>query len=186
MIGFKGLNGAFDEQAFNDHAAQLGYAPVTVNSVQEARAILDAATGRVGLYGFSKGASTAHGLLGEKGVKDKVDQVVTVAPFHGSPTQNFKGTNWDNYPDYSSRGIAPAGRGFEIQTRAHTKEAQREAATGQPAQPGTPPVQAGTPPPAQEPPVNLPPQAPQETRPPVDIPIIFLIARSGQMNLIFR
>ena len=128
MIGFKGLNGIFDEQAFNDHAAQMGYAPVTVNSVQEARAILDAATGRVGLYGFSKGANTAHALLGEKGVKDKVDRVVTVAPFHGSQTQNFKGTNWDNYPDYSSRGIAPQGQGFNIQTRQHSKEAQREAA----------------------------------------------------------
>ena len=84
----------------------------------------------MGLYGFSAGANTAHSLLGEKGIRDKVDQVVTVAPFHGSQTQNFKGTNWDNYPDYSSRGIAPQGRGFEIQTRQHTKEAQREAATG--------------------------------------------------------
>ena len=189
MIGLKGKGGVFDAQAFNDHAAQLGYRGVVANSPQEARSLIDQATGKVGLYGFSAGANAAHGLLGDKGVRDKVDRVVTVAPFHSQQTGNFKGTNWDNYPDYSSRGIDPQGQGFNIQTRAHTKEAQREAATGQPAPGlvdmlpggargigsdrsdipwGAPPVEV----PAARPPPEtpLPPEAAPAPRPPADIP----------------
>jgi hypothetical protein len=133
MIGFKGINGAFDQQAFEDHARKLGFRPVTVNSPEEARNIIDASPGKVGLYGFSAGANTADNLMADKAVKDKVSKVVTVAPHRSAPLKNFEGVDWDNNPDYSSgqggeAASKPHGAGVPIQTREHTAKAQREIA----------------------------------------------------------
>jgi hypothetical protein len=154
MIGFKGLGGAFDQDAFERYARSKDHVPVTVNSIDEAKKLLAAHPGKFGVYGFSLGAQSANSLLADPNLKKRVTEVTTIGPHWKANLSNLEsGTSWNNYPDASSRQIEPHGEGFRLTGRhmqgpgtvasAHEKKGTTQPSQPKPAAAATAPTGGG-------------------------------------------
>ena len=150
MYGFKGVNGAFDQPAFEKYARSKGYEPVTINAVDPRSAAAEAQKdnaarggGRFGVYGFSLGAQSANALMSDPEMKKRADVVTVIGPYHSANLSSLQGhPNLNVYPDASSGSIAPQGEGRKL-TGPHMSGPAAVTAdqtrTQEPAQEPTPP-----------------------------------------------
>jgi len=148
MYGFKGLNGAWNQEAFESYARARGYDPVTIGASSPAAAVEEAkkrAAGGAGpsaMYGFSLGAQSINRALGDdafKGVKD----VTTLGAFRSANLENIQssGVRWNNYPDKSSGtgtlAGTPSGDGRFLDARHMQIQQQLASLHPMPSQPST-------------------------------------------------
>jgi hypothetical protein len=111
VIGFRGLNRAFDQPAFDRYADQRGSCSLVYDytEVVEAASFVDHIQEPYELYGYSAGAVTVGQILPQ--VSRLPDYVITVGAL-SSVNVDFSryGIRFDNYFDASGRGSRSPGR----------------------------------------------------------------------------
>jgi len=112
MLGFKGVDGAFDQKAFEAHARALGYEPKVITAwntkeaVAEANKAIKGNAGPYAVYGFSLGAQSARDFAASAGTKP--EQVVTVGAYKDARL-DFGDTKVQHYFDKSGVGNPAKG-----------------------------------------------------------------------------
>ncbi len=105
IIGFRGLEDAFDVVAFKQYADRLGYCNKIYSwqDGQKAVKYVDQLKTPYQLYGFSKGAQTVATVLSR--TKHKPEFVITIGAYKTTDVDftNYK-VNFVNYFDESGRG----------------------------------------------------------------------------------
>jgi hypothetical protein len=105
IIGFKGLEDAFDTAAFRQYADRLGYCNKVYSWHEDKKAVqyVDQLKVPYQLYGFSKGAQTVSTILGR--VKHRPEFVITIGAYKTTNVDftNYK-VNFVNYFDESGKG----------------------------------------------------------------------------------
>ena len=111
VIGFRGLNRAFDQPAFDRYADQRGSCSLVYDytEVVEAASFVDHIQEPYELYGYSAGAAAVGQILPQ--VSRLPDYVITVGAL-SSVNVDFSryGIRFDNYFDASGRGSRSPGR----------------------------------------------------------------------------
>lgn len=119
VIGFKGINNVFDDNAFRQYAIKhkacsLAY---SWNQVHMAVKFINSNNKKYQLYGFSKGAESVGQVL--KSVKRKPYHIVTIGAYRTvNVNYSVYGVSTQNYFDSSGRGNRSPGthiRGVEHQ-----------------------------------------------------------------------
>lgn len=110
MLGFKGVDGAFDQEAFEKTARAMGYEPKVISAWKQADAVKEAQAaipkdGKYAVYGFSLGAQSARDLVAAGA---QPAEVITVGA-HKDARLDFKGLQARHYFDQSGRGNAAQG-----------------------------------------------------------------------------
>lgn len=104
VIGFRGLGGQFDHQAFEQYAEQRASCSLVYNytEVDEATVWIEAQGKPYELYGFSAGASSVAQVIPK--VSRKPDYVVTIGAWYSTNVDFAQyGIDFDNYFDDSGR-----------------------------------------------------------------------------------
>ena len=109
VIGFKGINNVFDDNAFRQYAMKYKACSLAYswNQVHTAVKFINGTKKKYQLYGFSKGAESIGQVL--KQVKRKPYHVVTIGAYH-TANVNYRvyGVSTQNYFDGSgSRNRSP-------------------------------------------------------------------------------
>jgi hypothetical protein len=111
VIGFKGLNEAFDNDAFIAYSNHFNYCPKVYSWHQHNQALnfvhnLDV---KYHLYGYSKGAATVGYVL--KNTRKKKPEYVTTIGAYKTTNVNFDEYNveYENYFDNSGKGQKSPG-----------------------------------------------------------------------------
>ncbi len=114
VIGFRGKNEAFDQQAFYEYARQQGLKPVELSASQVAQALkhIQQSQGSYQLYGFSLGAQAVRQVLAHQhrnGLK-MPQAVVTIGAYKTVDVDFAKyGVPFVNYFDDSGLGNKSPG-----------------------------------------------------------------------------
>lgn len=111
VIGFKGLDDIFDQQAFKEYADRRGYCSVSYSRHSVNLAIQHISTLSVPyrLYGYSAGSISVRSVLENKNIK-KPEFVITVGAYKTTDVNfdKFK-VPYVNYFDHSGRGQKSPG-----------------------------------------------------------------------------
>lgn len=111
VVGFRGINGAFDNAAFIDYAKRLNYCSKAYDwdEVAVARKMIKQLRVPYQLYGFSKGAASVAKVLRYKDTP-KPEYVITMGAYRTTDV-NFDryGIRYDNYFDASGIGQKSPG-----------------------------------------------------------------------------
>lgn len=110
VIGFRGLDGAFDSQAFNQYARQNKSCSRVYNheDIKSAMKFINTVKTPYILYGFSAGASSVSYIV--KHVKRKPGYVITVGAWHTTDVDfNKYDIDFDNFFDASGRNNKSPG-----------------------------------------------------------------------------
>jgi hypothetical protein len=111
VLGFKGLNEAFDRTAFDAYVKQINYCGKLFSWHQrkEAAEFISTLNTNYQLYGFSKGAETVAYLL--KNLDDSKPEYVLTIGAYKTVDVNFDKyeVNYDNYFDASGQGQKSPG-----------------------------------------------------------------------------
>ena len=109
VIGFKGINGVFDDNAFRQYAMKYKACSLAYswNQAHNAVKFINSTNKRYQLYGFSKGAESVGQVL--RSVKHKPYHVVTIGAYHtANVNYSAYGVSTQNYFDGSgSRNRSP-------------------------------------------------------------------------------
>jgi hypothetical protein len=111
VIGFRGLNDAFDDVAFRNYVSRLGYCTKIWSWHQHSEAVKHISVLRTPyqLYGYSQGAVTVGNVLKQIPSK-KPDFVITVGAYRTTDVDFSKyGVSFQNYFDSSGRGQRSPG-----------------------------------------------------------------------------
>ncbi len=110
VIGFKGLNDAFDQKAFMSYADRIGYCGKSYswNEIKSPAKLISNTTLPYQLYGYSMGASSVRTLL--KTNVRKPEFILTIGAYRTTDV-NFDsyGIRYENYFDNSGRGQSSPG-----------------------------------------------------------------------------
>ena len=111
VVGFRGLNRAFDQPAFDLYADQRGSCSLVYDytEVAEAASFVDHIQEPYELYGYSAGAMTIGQILPR--VSRLPEYVITVGALSSANVDFSRyGIRFDNYFDDSGRGSRSPGR----------------------------------------------------------------------------
>ncbi len=116
VIGFKGMNGAFDHQAFKDYVGTKCSKLYDANQTQEALNFINTISKPYELYGFSLGAQSVRTVLKNARIKPKF--VLTIGAYH-TTNVNFDRyeVNYKNYFDAS--GTKQTSPGIHVKNVDH-------------------------------------------------------------------
>jgi hypothetical protein len=120
VIGFRGLNEAFDHRAFEEYALNTGYCSRSYSASQRASAERFIKTLEVPyhLYGYSLGAATVGAVI--RGGRVQMPQYILTVGAYKTTDVNFDryGVLYNNYFDASGRGQRSRGIFLEV---SHSK-----------------------------------------------------------------
>jgi len=120
IIGFRGLDSAFDHSAFYDYAKKRTDCTVVFNHNEYKRAIRFVNQLRVPyeLYGYSAGAATAMTVV--KRAKRMPGYVITMGAYYSTDVDFYKyEIDYDNFFDAS--GIGQKSPGIHVKNVAHDR-----------------------------------------------------------------
>ena len=110
VIGFKGLNDAFDQKAFMSYANRIGYCGKSYswNEIVSPTRLISNTNLPYQLYGYSKGAVSIRNFL--KTVPRKPEFILTIGAYRTTDV-NFDsyGIRYENYFDHSGVGQSSSG-----------------------------------------------------------------------------
>ncbi len=119
VIGFKGLNDAFDHQAFISYANHLGYCSKSYswNEIKSPSKLISSTDVPYQLYGYSMGSSSIRTLL--KTNVRKPEFILTIGAYR-TTNVNFDsyGIKYENYFDHSGLGQSSPGKFLNV---SHSK-----------------------------------------------------------------
>jgi hypothetical protein len=113
VIGFKGLHGIFDTNAFYEYHNNLSYCGISYNWYESKKAIevIKVLEVPYQLYAFSKGAETVVNILNSpSAIKNPPEYIITIGAYRTTNVNFAKyGIRFDNYFDHSSQGQKSPG-----------------------------------------------------------------------------
>lgn len=119
VIGFKGLNDAFDQKAFVTYADRIGYCSKSYswNEIKSPTKLISSTDVPYQLYGYSMGASSVRTLL--KTNVRKPEFILTIGAYR-TTNVNFDsyGIRYKNYFDHSGLGQSSPGTFLNV---SHSK-----------------------------------------------------------------
>jgi hypothetical protein len=111
VIGFKGKDDIFDQQAFDNYARHLDYCgrSYSWHQIKEAQQQIMSTTVPYQLYGFSQGAVSVKNILSKANIR-KPEFVLTVGAYKTADVNfNRYQVRYKNYFDHSGIGQASPG-----------------------------------------------------------------------------
>jgi hypothetical protein len=115
VIGFKGLNDAFDRQAFISYANRIGYCGKSYswNEITSPTKIISNTNLPYQLYGYSMGAVSIRNFL--KTTSRKPEFILTIGAYRTTDV-NFDsyGVRYENYFDRSGQGQLSPGTFLDV------------------------------------------------------------------------
>jgi len=117
VIGFKGLNDAFDHKAFEVYYTNLNYCGLSYSwqNTKQATELIKTTQVPYQLYGFSKGAETVASILKTTLAKPP-EYVVTIGAYKTADVDFTKySIKFNNYFDFSGQGQKSPGVFLNVQ-----------------------------------------------------------------------
>jgi len=130
VIGFRGLNGAFDEQAFKSYAQRLGYCAQAYGWNQQTPALkkISKLTTPYHLYGYSKGAESVKLVLDKLWISESPmpQYIITIGAWRSVNLDFYEyAIPFSNYFDNSGRGQRSPGVFLSVEHHRMQKEVNR-------------------------------------------------------------